>query len=140
MMNWSVRFRRVGAPSEGVRCGSTRRTYTVPHSLPFLHRSFYFAAGFTRLDGCSSIMQLLAFSQPELDLGKASLGKIDAERDERESLLLRLAEELIDFFAVEEQFPSSEGLVIHDVAMTIGADVAVVKKHLPVLYTGVTIL
>ena len=47
-------------------------------------------------------MQLLAFGQPEFDLGKAPLGEIDAERDEREPLLLRLAKELIDLLAVEE--------------------------------------
>ena len=85
-------------------------------------------------------MLLLAFSQPEFDLGKAPLGEIDAEWDEREPLLLRLAEELIDLLAVEEQFPSTERFVIHDVAVAVGADVAVVEKDLAVLHAGVTIL
>jgi hypothetical protein len=85
-------------------------------------------------------MQLLAFGQPEFDLGKAPLGKIDAERDEREPLLLRLAKELIDLFAVEEELPSTERFVIHDVAVAIGADVAVMEKDLAALHTGVTIL
>ena len=85
-------------------------------------------------------MLLLAFGQPEFDLGKAPLGEIDAERDEREPLLLRLAEEPIDLLAVEEQFPSTERLVIHDVAVAVGTDVAVVEKDLAALHAGVTIL
>jgi hypothetical protein len=85
-------------------------------------------------------MQLFTFGQPEFDLGKAPLGEIDAEGDERESLLLRLAKELIDLLAVEEQFPSTERLVIHDVAVAIGTDVAVVEKDLTALHAGVAIL
>ena len=85
-------------------------------------------------------MLLLAFGQPEFDLGKATLGEIDAERDEREPLLLRLGKEFIDLFAVEEQFPGTERLVIHDVAVAIRTDVAVVEKDLALPHAGVTIL
>ena len=85
-------------------------------------------------------MLFLAFGQPEFNLGKTTLGKIDAERDECESLLLRLAEEFIDLLTVEEQFPSTERLVIHDVAVAVGTDVAVVEKDLATLHAGVTIL
>ena len=85
-------------------------------------------------------MLLLAFGQPEFYLGKAPLGEIDAERDEREPLLSCLAEELIDLLAVEEQFPRTERLVIHDVAVAIGTDMAVVEKDLVALHAGVTIL
>jgi hypothetical protein len=35
----------------------------------FFHRPLHFAAGFTRLDGFPSVMLLLAFGQPEFDLG-----------------------------------------------------------------------
>jgi len=85
-------------------------------------------------------MLLLAFGQPEFDLGKTPLGEIDAERDEREPLLLRLAEEFNDFLAVEKQFPGAERFVIHDVAVAVGTDVAMVEKDLPVPHAGVTIL
>ena len=85
-------------------------------------------------------MLLLAFGEPKFDLGKASLGEIDAERDEREPLLLRPTEELIDLLAVEEQFPSTERLMIHDVAVAVGTDVAVVEKDLTVPHAGVTVL
>ena len=85
-------------------------------------------------------MLLLAFGQPEFDLGKASLGEIDTERNERESLLLRLAEEFIDLLTVEEQFPSTERFVIHDVAMAIRTDMAMVEKGFAALNAGITIL
>ena len=85
-------------------------------------------------------MLLLAFGQPEFDLGKASLGEIDTERNERESLLLRLAEEFIDLLTVEEQFPSTERFVIHDVAMAVGTDMAIVEKGFAALYAGITVL
>ena len=117
-----------------------RAKRTVGCSPLILHRPLHLAAGFARLDGFPAVMLLLAFGQPEFDLGKAPLGEIDAEWDEREPLLLRLAEELIDLLAVKEQFPSTERLVIHDVTVAVGADVAVVEKDLAVLHAGVTIL
>ena len=85
-------------------------------------------------------MLLLAFGQPDFDFGKTPLGEINAERDEREPLLLCLAEELIDLLAMEKQLPSPEGLMIHDIAVAVGADVAVVEKGLTSFYAGVTIL
>lgn len=85
-------------------------------------------------------MLLLAFGQPEFDLGKTPLGEIDAERDEREPLLLCLAEELMNLLTVEKQFPGTERFVIHDVAVAVGTDMAVVEKDLAVLHAGITIL
>ena len=85
-------------------------------------------------------MLLLAFGQPKFNLRKTPLGEIDPERDERETLLLRLAKEFIDLLAVEEQFPGTEGLVIHDVAVAVGTDVTVVEKDLTLPHAGVTIL
>ena len=85
-------------------------------------------------------MLLFPFGQPEFNLGKATLGEIDAERDECEPLLLRLAKKFIDLLTVEEQFPSTEGLMIHEVAVAVGADVAVVEKDLAAFHAGVTIL
>ena len=85
-------------------------------------------------------MLLLAFGQPEFNFGKAPVGKIDAEWDKGEPLLLRLGEKLIDLFAMEEQLPGTERLVIHDVAVAVGTNVAVVEKDLAALHAGVTIL
>ncbi len=132
----SLRASRAHIPI--VRALRARRTAGC---LPlFFHRPFHFAAGFARFDGFPAVMLLLAFGQPEFDLSYAPLGEIDAERDEREPLLFRLAEELIDLLAVEEQFSRTERLVIHDVAVAVGTDVAVVEKDLVALHAGVTIL
>ena len=106
---------------------------------PF-HRPFHFAAGFSLLDGFPTVMLLLALGQPEFDLGKAPLGEIDAERDKREPLLLSLAQELIDLLTVEKQFSSTERFVIHDIAVAVWTDVAVVKKCLATFHAGVTVL
>ena len=85
-------------------------------------------------------MLFLALGQTEFDLGESTLREIDAERDEREALLLSLAKELVDLLAVEKQFPGTERLVIHNVAVTIEADVAMVKKRFASLHAGITIL
>lgn len=85
-------------------------------------------------------MLLLSLGQAEFDLGKAPLGEVDAKRDKREPLLLCLAEELVDLLAVEEQFSSTERLVIHDVAMAVGTNVAMMEKDLALLYAGIAIL
>ncbi len=85
-------------------------------------------------------MLLLALGQPEFNLGKAPLGEIDAERDDRQPLLLRLAKEFIDLLAMEKQLSGAERLMIHDVAMTVRADVAVVEKNLTLPHAGVAIL
>ena len=109
--------------------------------LPLLfHCPFHFSARFTCFYGFPAVMLLLAFGQPEFNLRKTSFGEINAERNEREPLLLRLAEEFIDLLAMEEQFPRTERLMIHDVAVAIGTDVAMVKKRLAALYAGVTVL
>ena len=85
-------------------------------------------------------MLFLAFGQTEFDLGEAALREIDAERNQGEPLLLSLAKEFIDLLTVEQQFPSTERFVIHDVPVAVWTDVAVVKKRLATFYAGVTIL
>ena len=75
-------------------------------------------------------MLLLTFGQSKFHLGKTPLREIDAERDQCEPLLLRLPEQLIDLLAVEKQFPRSEGVVIHDVTVAVGTDVAMVEEDL----------
>ena len=106
---------------------------------PF-HRPFHFAAGFSLLDGFPAVMLLLALGQPEFDLDQAAFGEINAERNKCEPLLLGLAQELIDLLTVEKQFPSTERFVIHDIAVAVGTDVAVVKKCLATFHARVTVL
>src|SRR4051812_41468645 len=97
-------LRRIAASESG--------SIPAPHAF---HRSLHFTPGFAFFDGFPPVMLFFAFGQPEFNFGKAPLGKIDAERDEREPLLLRLAEEFIDLLAVKKQLPSTERLVIHDI-------------------------
>lgn len=68
----------------------SRRVTTA--SLPFFQRPLHFTTRLASPDGLPSIMLLLTFRQPKLNFGKTPLGEIDAERDEREPLLLGLPE------------------------------------------------
>ncbi len=85
-------------------------------------------------------MLLLALGQPDFDLGKAPFGEIDAERDDRQPLLLGLNQELIDLLAMEQEFPSTERLMIRKVAVAIRTDVAMVEKDLSLSHAGITVL
>ena len=81
-------------------------THSVAHGSPsILHCPLYFPACFTHFVGFPAVMLLLAFGQSDFDLSQAPIGKIDAERNDREPLLLRLHEELVDFLAMKKQFP-----------------------------------
>jgi len=115
-------------------------TRTSPCSPSIFHRPFHFTAGFPILDGLTAIMLLLSFGQADFDLGEAPLGEINAERDERKSLLLRFAKELVDLLAVEEQLPGAERFVIRNVAVAVGTDMAMMEKNLVALHTGITVL
>jgi len=85
-------------------------------------------------------MLFLALGQPDFNLGKAPFGEIDAERDDRQPLLLGLNQELIDLLAMEQEFPGTERLMIRKVAVAIRTDVAMVEKDLSLSHTGITVL
>ena len=68
-------------------------------------------------------MGLLAAGEPELDLGPAPAGEVEAERDECQALRIGLAEELVDFGAVQQQLPLALGLVVVAVALLERGDV-----------------
>jgi hypothetical protein len=57
-------------------------------------------------------VDLLAPAEAELQLGLATLVDVDPERDERQALRLRLAEELVDLGPMEEQLPVPFRLVV----------------------------
>src|SRR5437764_4697567 len=94
---------RLGAPGVGrvkhprsASKGGTLATPTRP-----LHRALHFSARITALDRLAAIILFLAFGQRDLDLGFSLRTEVNAEGHDRESLLLRLAQELADFFAME---------------------------------------
>ena len=84
-------------------------------------------------------MLFLAFGQPKFDFGQAPIREINAERDDREPLLLRLDEEFIDLLAMEKEFPGTERFMIRQVAVAVRTDVAMVEKDLSLSHTGITI-
>src|SRR5512146_3426425 len=91
-------------------------------------RPFDFPACFAGFDGLAAVVELLAFGESQLDLGMTALGEIDAEGDEGEALLLGLAEQLVDLFLMQQQLADPERVVVHDVAVAVGTDMAVVEK------------
>src|SRR5260370_41225756 len=61
------------------------------------------------------VVQLLAAGDGKLDLGLAIL-EVHSQRDKRETLLRRLAGELVNLTAMHQQFAWTLGLVIEDIA------------------------
>ena len=84
-------------------------------------------------------MELLAAGYSELELGAALAGEIEAERDDRQALRLRLAEQLIDLGAVEEQLPLPLGLVVVTVGLLERSDVGADQPGLVALDARVRI-
>ena len=82
---------------------------------------------------------MLAFGEGEFDFDFAIL-EIHAGGDEGESLLLGLADELANFFLVNQKFAGAEGGMIGRVAVVIGADVAVEEPEFAVFDKAVGVL
>ena len=80
-----------------------------------------------------------AARQADLDLGFSLRTEVNAEGHDRESLLLRLAQELADFFAMEQQLARPQRIVVHDIAVAIRRDVAIVQNHFLMIHTGITV-
>jgi hypothetical protein len=74
-------------------------------------------------DVAASVVGLLAPGEPQLELGPAFAGEIEAQRDDRQALRLRLAEQLVDLGAVQEQLPLALGLVVVPVGLLERSDV-----------------
>src|SRR5262245_43145219 len=64
-----------------------------------------------RLEARPLVVLLLAAADAELHLGEASLVEEDAQRHDRQPLLVDAALELLDLRAMEEQLTPSERLV-----------------------------
>src|SRR3989442_11248259 len=86
--------------------------------------------GFAAL-GLALVPELLAFGQGKFELYSAVL-KIHAGGDEGEPALLRLANQLADFLPVHQQLAGAQRSVVEDVAMLVGADVAVEQPEFAV--------
>jgi len=108
----------------------------LPASL-FYH-AFHFTLRFFFLDGLSLVKCFLAFCQANQNLCLTT-DKVYLERNEGVAFLGDLADELADLFFVKQEFACPERLVVHNVAVGIGADAGVEQKHLVVLDNGVAV-
>lgn len=113
---------------------------TRQQSLPLFDCSFDFAAGLAGFDGVAAVVQFLALRQSQFDFGESALGEIDPEGNEGQAFLLGLAEQLVDFLPVQEQFPHPDRIMVHDIAVAVGTDVTVVEEDFPVFHARVTVL
>jgi len=108
----------------------------LPASL-FYH-AFHFTLRFFFLDGLSLVKCFLAFCQANQDFGLAA-DKVYLEWNKSVAFLGDLADELADLFFMKQEFACPERLVVHNVAVGIGADAGVEQKHLVVLDNGVAV-
>ena len=83
----------------------------------FFDGSLHFPTGFTSFDRLAAVIELFAFGQAKLHLGISTLGEINAQGDQRETLLLCLAKQLVDLRLMEKQSAHPRRIVIHDVAV-----------------------
>src|SRR6266852_8751973 len=86
--------------------------------------------GFAAL-GLALVPELLAFGQGKFELYSAVF-KIHAGGDEGEPALLRPANQLADFLPVHQQLAGAQRSVVEDVAVLVGADVAVEQPEFAV--------
>src|SRR5215467_3444402 len=108
--------------------------------LFFFYCALDFAACFSGFDGFAAVIEFLALGESEFHLRVAALREVDTEGNEREPLLLRLPQKLVDLSLVEQEFPNSGRVMIHDVAMAIGTHMTIVEKHLSLTHGGKAVL
>lgn len=97
------------------------------------------ASGFACLNGFSPVVQFFPLRQSELEFRAPPLVEIQTEWDERQSFLLRLAEQLVDFFLVQKQLPYPHWIVIHHVAVAVRADMAMMEKDLSIAHRRIAV-
>lgn len=98
------------------------------------------ACGFSLRAAVSDVTALIPFLFPfgegKLHLRYAAAVEIHAQRDERVTFLMHLADQTPNFFAVQEQLARPRRLVIPAVSEFIRADVHVVEPHFAIFYAS----
>jgi hypothetical protein len=74
--------------------------------------------------GLALVPELLAFGQSQFHLDPAVL-KVQPRRDQGQALLLGLADQLANLFAMHQQLAGAQRGVVEDVAVLVGTDVGV---------------
>jgi len=103
-----------------------------------LSESIHFSRLFFLFQTLSLVIELLAASQSQLDLGP-SLLKVDLQRNQGEASFLRLAENSLDFVAMQKQLSNPFGLVIVVGSMRVGTDMQSIEIDLSFFDSGVAI-
>jgi hypothetical protein len=106
--------------------------------IAIFYYTLYFALGFFFFDRLPFIIGLLALGKADQYLGFSSQ-KIYLERNECESFLGDLVDELPDFLAMEQELSRAERLVVHDVAVGIRADIGVEEIYFILLHDGIAV-
>jgi len=84
------------------------------------------------------VPELLAFGQRQLNFYFAVL-EVHADGNQGQSLLLRFADQLADFFLVHEQLPGPQGRVVMNVAVLVGTDVGIEQPEFALFHQAVGI-
>src|SRR5262249_37954674 len=101
-------------------------------------RPLRLAAGVPLGEDPPLVVVALAPGQPDLDLGPAVL-EVDAQRDEREALLLGAPVELVDLLVVQQQLAPADGVELTP-AERVRRDVHPVQPDLALLDPRVRVL
>ncbi len=107
-------------------------------AVSFFYGALHFTLGFLFLDGIAFVERFLSLGKADEDLC-VSADEIDFERNERVAFLSDLADEFPDLFPVHQELSRSKRLVVHDVAVGIGADVRIEEEYLVILDEGVAV-
>ena len=97
-----------------------------------LKRPLHLALELALLDRLTLVADVLAARERDLHLRVAAL-EVEPRRDERQPLLLRLADQALDLAPVHEQLARALRLVVVARGRRVGRDVDVVQPHLTVL-------
>src|ERR1022692_161027 len=82
---------------------------------------------------------LLAFRQSQLHL-HPTIAEVQPRWDQRQSLLLRLADEFMQLILVHQQLPGTQGFMVEDVAVFVRTDVRVDQPEFAIFHQPVGVL
>ena len=88
-------------------------------------------------DVATTVVQLLAAREPQLQLGPALGVEVQPERHDRQALRLRPPEQLVDLRAVQQQLPDPLRLVVEAVRLLERGDVGADEPGLVALDPGI---
>ena len=115
-------------PTFALHNGRVRATLL---SRPRNRLSGLFLGGTATL-GFALIPQLFTFGECKLQF-RSTVLKVHSGGNEGETLLLGFANQLSDFFLVDQQLPRAQGCMVVDIPVLVFSDVAVEKPKFAVL-------